>query len=153
MCVVYVATHLLAKPCWLSICVNTQERSLTLALNVTIALEITIPLEGIFKSHQGNWAVKLEPVLTCFSFCRHMMRHTGERPYKCPYCSYTSIQSNCYKAHLRNRHPGESGLFSCASCSFQTISQDAYVQHVADHQKGLIPHKEDKNVSNNGRLI
>lgn len=81
------------------------------------------------------------------------MRHTGERPYKCPYCSYTSIQSNCYKAHLRNRHPGESGLFSCATCSFQTISQDAYVQHVADHQKGLIPHKEDKNKSNNGRPI
>lgn len=79
-----------------------------------------------------------------------MMRHTGQRAYKCPYCSYSAIQSNSYKAHLRNRHPGESGFFSCSTCTFQTVSQDAYVQHVADHQKGLIAPKEDKNISNDG---
>jgi len=62
----------------------------------------------------------------------------GFRPYKCPHCSYTAIQSSSYKNHLKSRHPLLSGLFTCDLCSFKTVKNESYIQHVRDHEKGLI---------------
>jgi hypothetical protein len=33
------------------------------------------------------------------------MRHTGQRPYRCNYCSYTCIQAISIKMHMKNKHP------------------------------------------------
>lgn len=63
---------------------------------------------------------------------------TGFRPYKCPHCSYTAIQSSSYKNHLKSRHPLLSGLFTCDLCPFKTVKNESYIQHVRDHEKGLI---------------
>ncbi|KAL2747437.1 zinc finger protein 99-like isoform X1 [Vespula maculifrons] len=84
----------------------------------------------------------------------HLDRKTLEvkrfRPYKCPHCSYTAIQSSSYKNHLKSRHPLLSGLFTCDSCSFKTVKKESYIQHVHDHEKGLIKaniqKKDDENV-------
>jgi len=73
------------------------------------------------------------------------MRHTGERQYQCPHCPYTAIQANSFKAHVRNRHPGLSGVFTCDKCRFQTVNSDAMQQHKNDHEKGLIPASEALN--------
>lgn len=63
------------------------------------------------------------------------MRHTGDKPYKCSYCSYACIQSSTYKVHLRSKHPGlwDGLMFSCPSCSFRTIKQANYLAHMAGH--------------------
>ena len=52
------------------------------------------------------------------------MRHTGVRPYHCPYCPYTSIQASTYKVHLKTKHSVEDVstlLFQCHLCAFRTL--------------------------------
>lgn len=38
------------------------------------------------------------------SMRRHLMRYTGERPYKCDYCEYCAIQKSHLKKHVHTQH-------------------------------------------------
>nr|XP_027222255.1 zinc finger protein 710-like [Penaeus vannamei] len=46
---------------------------------------------------------------------RHMLLHTGEKPYQCPYCSHRANQKNNLRMHIRARHeewPSPPGISS-----------------------------------------
>ncbi|CAL4122409.1 unnamed protein product [Meganyctiphanes norvegica] len=34
----------------------------------------------------------------------HFRIHSGEKPFKCPYCTYSSAQSNNLKGHIKRQH-------------------------------------------------
>ena len=76
------------------------------------------------------------------------MRHSGERKYKCPFCSYACIQSSTYKQHLKNKHPGlsEGIMFNCGFCGFKTVNQDMYGTHISEHTRNgdKEPNKEKR---------
>lgn len=74
------------------------------------------------------------------------MQHSGVRPYSCPYCPYTSIQSTTYKVHLKTKHAVEEVsniLFQCKLCVFKTLKESIYLAHLS--QKHL--HSEDNHSS------
>lgn len=61
------------------------------------------------------------------------MRHTGVRPYRCPHCPYSAIQSCSLKSHLFRQHPGLPGVYSCNQCTFVSVSETALQHHIRTH--------------------
>lgn len=121
------------RQCCKCICVNTQEINPSAAKFANTKLGITILYDDILCNTRVSVIFKInhyEKVIRFFT--------TGFRPYKCPHCSYTAIQSSSYKNHLKSRHPLLSGLFTCDLCPFKTVKNESYIQHLGDHEKGLI---------------
>ena len=63
------------------------------------------------------------------------MRHSGEKKYKCPYCSYSCIQATSYKAHIRRKHPphADQVVFHCTKCLFKTLKEGNFLAHLVEH--------------------
>ena len=66
------------------------------------------------------------------------MRHSGEKKYKCPYCSYSCIQATSYKVHIRRKHPPHADqssgvVWNCNKCLFKTLKESNFLAHLVEH--------------------
>ncbi|KAE9413491.1 hypothetical protein Angca_006914, partial [Angiostrongylus cantonensis] len=59
---------------------------------------------------------------------QHKRSHSGERPYKCSYCTRTFTDSSVLCNHLR-RHTGEKP-FKCTHCDRPFASHGALDGHI-----------------------
>ena len=71
------------------------------------------------------------------------------RPYRCPFCEYSSIQASTFKNHVASRHAGEEAaaaatataaagtrsVYACKECSFKTVNRETYFGHLGNHRR------------------
>uniref|UniRef100_A0A8D8Q8L5 Zinc finger protein 407 n=2 Tax=Cacopsylla melanoneura TaxID=428564 RepID=A0A8D8Q8L5_9HEMI len=69
---------------------------------------------------------------------KHVRQHTGERPYVCAHCPYSATSSSCLLMHLKT-HSGEKS-FKCVYCSHRSYSKSNMKNHVRTHI-GVKPYK------------
>lgn len=65
----------------------------------------------------------------------HINVHTGEKPYNCPHCPYSASQRSCLNVHLRRHAPNERS-FTCPYCPFKTFQKSKLNTHVLTHKAG-----------------
>ena len=73
------------------------------------------------------------------------MRHSGTRPYRCPFCEYSSIQASTFKNHVSNRHAndaaaasaadGTRSVYGCRDCNFKTVNRETYYGHLGNRHR------------------
>uniref|UniRef100_A0A161MEG6 Zinc finger protein 513 n=1 Tax=Triatoma infestans TaxID=30076 RepID=A0A161MEG6_TRIIF len=63
-----------------------------------------------------------------------MRIHTGEKPYKCSECNYSSVRSQNLKEHLRI-HTGEKP-YKCSECNYSCAINGRLKRHMRRHTAG-----------------
>ncbi|XP_068211058.1 longitudinals lacking protein, isoforms H/M/V-like isoform X30 [Palaemon carinicauda] len=67
------------------------------------------------------------------NFKRHMLKHTGERPFQCPYCPHSTSQKSSLQAHIRT-HTGEKP-YACHLCPYQAAHWSNLNKHLLIHKR------------------
>ena len=101
------------------------------------------PLLLIFQNNIENGYTKTDGTYNCaFNQCsysttrlshmkRHMVCHSGLKPYNCEYCSFKCADQSNFRRHVR-MHTGERP-FKCKQCKFQCSDPSSLKRHVRVH--------------------
>jgi KRAB domain-containing zinc finger protein len=90
---------------------------------------VKVPTEPVPCPYQGCHKIYANKV----GLERHIMLHTGERPYKCDYCEKAFIQKGTLQEHVRV-HTGDKP-FKCSYCDKAFTQSSALKSHMKNHIK------------------
>ncbi|XP_068211067.1 longitudinals lacking protein, isoforms H/M/V-like isoform X37 [Palaemon carinicauda] len=80
--------------------VETSEKAGTIGSGTSSTLlKNMISIAASYRIHQCSHCSYNTPILS--NLRRHMLRHTGEKPFNCPYCTYRASRSDILKDHLK----------------------------------------------------
>ncbi|CAL4064351.1 unnamed protein product [Meganyctiphanes norvegica] len=65
---------------------------------------------------------------------KHQRIHTGEKPFPCPYCNYSSAQSSNLKVHMKRQHQKEPQFGEITSGDTLSSQQKPHYQ-ISQHQE------------------
>ena len=83
---------------------------------------------GRFVCTECGYSTDRRPTLN-----RHMMRHTGERPFQCDVCKYSTSRKSALDRHMRV-HTGDKP-FRCDHCVFSTSGKAQLTKHKQMHME------------------
>ncbi|OQR69722.1 hypothetical protein BIW11_12085 [Tropilaelaps mercedesae] len=86
---------------------------------------------------------------------KHALQHSADKPYKCAFCPYASIQASTYKTHLRKAHPEKARelIARCPHCPFDSISTSRLQQHISRCHNSSNNSNNNNNNNSGGNMI
>ncbi|KAK7085500.1 hypothetical protein SK128_009396 [Halocaridina rubra] len=83
-----------------------------------------------YKIHRCPYCQYATTIVTHMK--RHILSHTGEKPYSCSHCSYSCITKDDLKKHIRT-HTGEKP-YLCPHCPYRSSRKYTLKVHLVQHQ-------------------
>ncbi|XP_042233646.1 broad-complex core protein isoforms 1/2/3/4/5-like isoform X6 [Homarus americanus] len=88
--------------------------------------------QGITTTNKGHQCPQCDyNTPDSYKLKRHILKHTGEKPFSCTYCSYHTTRKEFLKEHI-NIHTGEKP-FSCPHCPYSSSHKNILRRHVRRH--------------------
>ncbi|XP_064092730.1 zinc finger and BTB domain-containing protein 14-like isoform X40 [Macrobrachium nipponense] len=86
--------------------------------------------DSSYKIHQCPYCSYGSPLLP--NLKRHILKHTGEKPFTCPFCPYRSSQKVHVDGHIRT-HTGEKP-YGCSLCPLHFRTSTHLKKHMMSHK-------------------